>query len=599
MHKSSIKVHVRIRPMLPMDYNSTKNHKSVKKINDSTLVLTKPARVRATTPVSRGMNAESMGYLRGNQMNRSGNISVRRNVLENSSVKSNMVEYSFSNVFDEFDSQQEIFENTCLDLIELSASTPESNSSVICYGATGSGKTHSVTGGTVYKAGIPSSTSSYTPLLYDPDPGANTGLIIKTFEAIFQIKSMERSPTSFYLDIRSVYLYTVELYNNQVYDLIEGVHSHQCLSKEVKSLDSELMAGILEPFSKTEIESPEQAFECIVKVSRLRAVAATNCNKSSSRSHLLLVIELAYAGGSNYVAFADLAGSERLQCSGARGETLVETQHINKSLSALSSVIFALEHGHRHVPFRDSKLTRLLRPCLHNSHAAFIAHVAPCATHESGNTLLFATRLKSVALATPACSNATSTHYTQQLEAHTKLCAEHRVLRAVHNLRLSITQTGRLALTRVNEPQFSEAKVKAAVSALVDTAKGQLSRTLSNEEIHLDQQNAQLAQLKEQVAKSQQTYLALIDKLTRDIRRQEYHLAILTQTSKHLVDQIRMRQHINKGLAVLNDHLQSRPNYSTASLLKNADTQCNIQECVRLIDKITKSKLDRLNMLTS
>ena len=103
-----------------------------------------------------------------------------------------------------------------------------------------------------------------------------------------------------------------------------------------------------------------------------RAVACTNMNASSSRSHsvLTITVEQRSEQGSTKTGrlnLVDLAGSEKVGKSGATGQTLEEAKKINQSLSSLGQVIKALAEGRAHVPYRDSKLTRLLQvvptPC--------------------------------------------------------------------------------------------------------------------------------------------------------------------------------------------------------------------------------------------
>ena len=121
-----------------------------------------------------------------------------------------------------------------------------------------------------------------------------------------------------------------------------------------------------------------------------RSVGETAMNKDSSRSHLLfmLFLESVEVTSTNqdekrYVAsklnLVDLAGSERLSKTGAAGDRLKEAQKINLSLSALGNVISALVDGKsQHIPYRDSKLTRLLQDSLGgNTKTVMIANCSP------------------------------------------------------------------------------------------------------------------------------------------------------------------------------------------------------------------------------
>jgi len=138
-----------------------------------------------------------------------------------------------------------------------------------------------------------------------------------------------------------------------------------------------------------------------------RAVASTGLNDQSSRSHMIVTLTVRtrnLKSGDNYVgklSLVDLAGSERLAKSQTTGQAQKETMAINKSLSALGTVIASLATSEKHVPYRDSKLTYLLQDSLGgNSKTLMFVNCGPaqgnCA--ETINSLNFASRAKTVAL---------------------------------------------------------------------------------------------------------------------------------------------------------------------------------------------------------
>lgn len=140
---------------------------------------------------------------------------------------------------------------------------------------------------------------------------------------------------------------------------------------------------------------------------RNRATAATKMNDVSSRSHavFIIIVEQMQKKNKNVkvgkLNLVDLAGSERVSVTGATGQRLEESKKINQSLSCLGNVISALtdQRGRSHIPYRDSKLTRLLEDSLGgNCKTTMIAMISPAfdAYSESLSTLKFATRAKKI-----------------------------------------------------------------------------------------------------------------------------------------------------------------------------------------------------------
>lgn len=128
-----------------------------------------------------------------------------------------------------------------------------------------------------------------------------------------------------------------------------------------------------------------------------RATATTNMNETSSRSHFIFVVGL---GESCQIFFVDLAGSERTKITNAQGDRLMEANSINKSLSTLGLVMNGLlNKSNPFIPFRDSKLTKILAPVFTRTSPAskilMIANLSPNAedVRETISTLGFAQRV--------------------------------------------------------------------------------------------------------------------------------------------------------------------------------------------------------------
>ena len=149
----------------------------------------------------------------------------------------------------------------------------------------------------------------------------------------------------------------------------------------------------------------EQVFQAISLGDAARAVASTNMNAHSSRSHSLFILEVTQKNevdGSvktSRLNLVDLAGSEKIGKTGATGDTLEEAKKINQSLSALANVINALADGKPHIPFRDSKLTRILQQSLGgNCKTALMVAVSPHSDNEAEtmSSLRFGQRAKTI-----------------------------------------------------------------------------------------------------------------------------------------------------------------------------------------------------------
>ncbi|XP_077948946.1 kinesin-like protein KIF17 isoform X2 [Gasterosteus aculeatus] len=252
------------------------------------------------------------------------------------------------------------------------------NGTIFAYGQTGSGKSFTMQGVS--------------------HPAAQRGVIPRAFEHIFE--SIQCAENTKFL-VRASYL---EIYNEEIRDLLGSDTKHRLELREHPE------RGVyVRDLSMHTVHSVGECETIVERGWRNRAVGYTLMNKDSSRSHSIFSIHLEIyntdAGGQDRLRagklnLVDLAGSERQSKTGATGERLREATKINLSLSALGNVISALVDGRsKHVPYRDSKLTRLLQDSLGgNTRTLMIACLSPADNNyeESLSTLRYANRAKSI-----------------------------------------------------------------------------------------------------------------------------------------------------------------------------------------------------------
>merc|ERR1712232_299120 len=191
----------------------------------------------------------------------------------------------------------------------------------------------------------------------------------------------------------------MEVYNEGLFDLLRGSSGAATSSSEHVIIQHDARGTMVTGMTSVEVTSLEQVSALMTRAERQRSVGATDMNVVSSRSHSVFAM---YLRGTNEVLgielsgalhMVDLAGSERLSQSGSTGDRLTETRSINKSLASLSHVFTAKAEGCSHVPFRNSKLTHLMEPCLSgHGKTMMVVNVGPEASnsHETLCSLRFA-----------------------------------------------------------------------------------------------------------------------------------------------------------------------------------------------------------------
>ena len=226
----------------------------------------------------------------------------------------------------------------------------------------------------------------------------NPGIVKRSIDALFEAKERYEVDSRGELQVE-ISVELIEIYNEQVKDLLaRKMHTND---SNLSVNGNEVIGNVNYPVSKV-----SEVQKILDVAQKYRVVKATKSNEESSRSHLIFtmiftVLDKSGVCRKSKLNICDLAGSERLGKSGSVGSTLKETQYINKSLSALSNVIEKLQQKSQHVPFRESKLTYLLRDSL-TGDSKTLAFVCcnPLADHfnESNCSLRFGNKLSKVEL---------------------------------------------------------------------------------------------------------------------------------------------------------------------------------------------------------
>lgn len=229
----------------------------------------------------------------------------------------------------------------------------------------------------------------------DIDNDEGRGVIPRIVEQIFA--SILSSPGNIEYTVRVSYM---EIYMERIRDLLAPQNDNLPIHEEKNR--GVYVKGLLEIY----VSSVQEVYEVMRRGGSSRAVAATNMNQESSRSHSIFVITITQknvetgSAKSGQLFLVDLAGSEKVGKTGASGQTLEEAKKINKSLSALGMVINNLTDGKsQHIPYRDSKLTRILQESLGgNSRTTLIINCSPSSYNDSEtlSTLRFGMRAKAI-----------------------------------------------------------------------------------------------------------------------------------------------------------------------------------------------------------
>uniref|UniRef100_A0A671LLK1 Kinesin-like protein n=1 Tax=Sinocyclocheilus anshuiensis TaxID=1608454 RepID=A0A671LLK1_9TELE len=276
--------------------------------------------------------------------------------------------YVFDRVFQSNTSQEQVY-TACAQQIVKDV-LGGYNGTIFAYGQTSSGKTHTMEGN-----------------LHDTD---GMGIIPRIVQDIFNyIYSMDEN-LEFHIKVSYF-----EIYLDKIRDLLDVSKTNLSVHEDKNRVP--YVKGCTERF----VSSPEEVMDTIDEGKSNRHVAVTNMNEHSSRSHSIFLINVKQENTqteqklSGKLYLVDLAGSEKVSKTGAEGAVLDEAKNINKSLSSLGNVISALAY----VPYRDSKMTRILQDSLGgNCRTTIVICCSPSSYNEaeSKSTLMFGQRAKTI-----------------------------------------------------------------------------------------------------------------------------------------------------------------------------------------------------------
>lgn len=291
-------------------------------------------------------------------------------VMEDSQSK-----HSFDRCYGMESTQRQVYDESVFPLIDEVLNGY--NATVFAYGQTGTGKTHTMEG--------------------NADDPELMGIIPRSVSSIFEGVSTADESLEFTIKVSYV-----EIYMEKIRDLLDDTRVKNNLTVREDKVNGIYIAGVTEEY----VASQDELLSLMHHGASNRATAATGMNEGSSRSHSVFTITINQRNVVNStqkagkLVLVDLAGSEMVKKTSASGQQLEEAKTINKSLSALGQVINALTDAkQQHIPYRDSKLTRVLQDSLGgNSKTVLIVAISPSVYNgaETLSTIRFGQRAKSI-----------------------------------------------------------------------------------------------------------------------------------------------------------------------------------------------------------
>ncbi|KAL3626647.1 hypothetical protein CASFOL_030196 [Castilleja foliolosa] len=483
--------------------------------------------------------------------------------------------FTFDHIACDSISQEKLFRVAGLPMVDNCMSGY--NSCMFAYGQTGSGKTYTMMGEIDKMDGKLSDDCGITPRVFE-----------YLFTRITQEEESRKNERLTY----SCKCSFLEIYNEQITDLLEPSSTNLQLREDSKK-------GVyVENLTEHSVRTVNNVLELLQQGAANRKIAATHMNSESSRSHSVFTCTVESRWEKDSVAhlrfgrlnLVDLAGSERQKSSGAEGDRLKEAANINKSLSTLGLVIMSLvdlaQGKHRHVPYRDSRLTFLLQDSLGgNSKTTIIANVSPsiCSANETLSTLKFAQRAKLIQNNAKINEDASGgvialQQQIQQLKDQLSL-----LMKSQHTSMELIDFVPRLE--QASSGRFSESYESSEEFCMYDehtSPKGVVMKNVSEATLHGVLQRAKLAETEVRRLKAENEHL---NHLVHQKERETQHSTMMLKFHEEKIKRLEL---LSGGLVSSGDEVIYDKNDD------KMDTDRQLMDAQCLIDNM---KLERLQLI--
>ena len=479
------------------------------------------------------------------------------------------LEFTFDHIFQPQAPQEEVFDFTGRQTVD--AFFEGYNATIFAYGQTGSGKTHTMMG--------PSS-EKLRGFCDDPE---EQGLIPRIAEAIFDCVAEASGDMIF--QITCTY---VEIYLEKMRDLLYPGGSSQLTIHEEQDGSMYIQGARIEP-----VGCVEDMMDLMREGAANRVVASTMMNQGSSRSHSIFIIKLVQTNmetqekKTSKLHLVDLAGSEKVGKTEAEGQQLEEAKNINKSLSTLGLVINHLTKSRRpgekvHVPYRDSKLTRLLQDSLGgNSRTTLIICCSTSSWNadETVSTLRFGDRAKQIKNKPRVNKEMSVAQLTQLLrQAEAEIAKRDDIIR-----RLRSGQSVDLSSVEVDMENASTTHEMMELTARVEELEDKLRSS--------EERNESLRESFSDFEAQE----ALIQALKEELRAKKEELAESDREQDRLRFQVSEHLALIENLTIGNTKLQTDVE-NVRELLATVKAELNKQEAKQLDEKDYELSISQLQL---